>query len=269
MAWTPTNAMQSTTPLVIPDDFLLPDWPAPANVRAVATSRALNTDFGASTGVFAGLNLGDHVGDNPQFVAANRKALQQALGLTQAPLWLSQVHGTRVLHSDTESHDDNIADASVTSQAGLATVVMTADCLPVLFCDKQGTQVAAAHAGWRGLCDGVLEATVATFKQPQDLLCWLGPAIGPSAFEVGDEVRAAFVAKSDAATQAFSPSNRPGKWLANIFLLATQRLQAAGVGEIYGGGVCTVSDPTRFYSYRRDGQTGRLASLVWLTETRS
>lgn len=258
--------MQSTKPLVVPDDFLLPDWPAPANVRAIATSRALNADFGASTGVFAGLNLGDHVGDDPQAVASNRQALQRALGLRQTPLWLSQVHGTRVLHADIEPHNNHVADASVTSRAGLAAVVMTADCLPVLFCDKQGTQVAAAHAGWRGLCDGVLEATVACFDQPHDVLCWLGPAIGPSAFEVGDEVRTAFISKDPLAAAAFVPSIREGKWLADIFILARQRLHAVGVTNIYGGGVCTVSDPLRFYSYRRDGQTGRLASLVWLTE---
>lgn len=258
--------MQSTVPVLVPSDFLLPDWPAPTHVRAIATSRALNTEFGASTGVFAGLNLGDHVGDQPAAVAANRQALQQALGLVQAPLWLSQVHGTRVLDADTEPHSDNIADASVTRQQGLASVVMTADCLPVLFCDQQGTQVAAAHAGWRGLCDGVLEATIACFDQPRDVLCWLGPAIGPSAFEVGTEVRAAFIEKDPQAAAAFVPSTREGKWLADIFLLARQRLLAAGVTEIYGGGVCTVSDPKRFYSYRRDGQTGRLASLVWLTK---
>lgn len=267
MVWTQTSVamMQLNAPLLVPSDFLLPDWPAPAQVRAIATSRALNTAFGASTGVFAGLNLGDHVGDEPDAVSANRQALQQALGLTQAPLWLSQVHGTRVLNADTELHSDNIADASVTCQHGLASVVMTADCLPVLFCNQQGTQVAAAHAGWRGLCDGVLEATVACFDQPHDVLCWLGPAIGPSAFEVGSEVRAAFIAKDPQAAAAFVPSTHDGKWLADIFLLARQRLRAVGVNKIYGGGVCTVSDPTRFYSYRRDGQTGRLASLVWLT----
>lgn len=259
--------MQFNAPL--PSDFIVPEWPAPANVRAIATSRALHASCSHSTGPFAGLNLGDHVGDAPSAVLANRQALQHLAGLTQAPLWLSQVHGVRVLQADVEPCADYVADAAVTRQRGLATVVMTADCLPVLFCNKQGSQVAAAHAGWRGLCDGVLEATVATFDAPNELMCWLGPAIGPSAFEVGDEVRAAFIAKDAQAAAAFLPSTHDGKWLADIFLLARQRLQAVGVTEIYGGGICTVSDPTRFYSYRRDGQTGRQASLVWLIEPSS
>lgn len=250
----------------VPVDFIVPDWPAPTNVRALSTSRALDHVLAHSIGPYAGLNLGDHVGDSADAVTSNRQALQQCAGLAVAPLWLSQVHGTRVLNADTEPHSPAIADAAVTTQQGLAMVVMTADCLPVLFCNTQGTQVAAAHAGWRGLCDGVLEATLAHFATPSEVLCWLGPAIGPSAFEVGDEVKAAFVAKDPQAAFAFAPSPHAGKWLADIFLLARQRLLAAGVTHIYGGGVCTVSDATRFYSYRRDGQTGRQASLVWLTQ---
>lgn len=254
-------------PDAMPIDFIVPDWPAPATVKALSSSRALGHAMAHSIGPYAGLNLGDHVDDRIDAVASNRQALQQCAGLTAAPLWLSQVHGTRVLNADTEPHNANVADAAVTSQIGLATVVMTADCLPVLFCNRQGTQVAAAHAGWRGLCDGVLEATLAHFETPSEVMCWLGPAIGPQAFEVGGEVRAAFVAKDPQAALAFEPSHIPGKWLADIFLLARQRLLTAGVTEIYGGGVCTVSSPTRFYSYRRDGQTGRQASLVWLSQT--
>lgn len=254
-------------PQALPADFLVPDWPAPATVKALSTSRAQGHTIAHSIGPYAGLNLGDHVGDRIDAVASNRQALQQCAGLTAAPLWLSQVHGTRVLNADTEPHHANIADAAVTTQIGLATVVMTADCLPVLFCNRQGTQVAAAHAGWRGLCEGVLEATLAQFASPSEVMCWLGPAIGPHAFEVGDEVRAAFVGKDPQAALAFKPSQNPGKWLADIFLLARQRLLAAGVTEIYGGGVCTVSSPARFYSYRRDGQTGRQATLVWLSHS--
>lgn len=248
-------------------DFLLPDWPAPANVRALSTSRGLaqQPHFGGSAGVYAGLNLGTHVGDNPEVVAANRQLLQQYCGLTQNPAWLNQVHGTKVLELDSWQGELSDADASVTAIEGLAAVVMTADCLPVLFCDKAGSRVAAAHAGWRGLCDGVLEATLKHFPEPSAVLAWLGPAIGPLNFEVGSEVRAAFIAHSAQAAEAFTPSSNPDKYLADIYLLARQRLQAAGVTAIYGGDYCTVADSKRFFSYRRDGQTGRQASLIWLS----
>lgn len=248
-------------------DFLLPDWPAPASVRALSTSRGLaqRPPFGGSAGVYAGLNLGTHVGDMPEVVAANRQLLQQYCGLTQNPAWLNQVHGTKVLDLDSWQGELTDADASVTSTAGLAAVVMTADCLPVLYCDKAGNKVAAAHAGWRGLCDGVLEATLKHFPEPSTVLVWLGPAIGPLNFEVGSEVRAAFLAHSPEAAAAFVPSSHANKYLADIYLLARQRLQTAGVTAIYGGDYCTVADPQRFFSYRRDGQTGRQASLIWLS----
>ena len=248
-------------------DFLLPDWPAPAHVRALSTSRGLaaQSQFGSSAGIYAGLNLGTHVGDIPDAVLANRQLLQQYCDLPQQPAWLNQVHGIAVLDLDLWQGQLTDADASVTSIPGLAAVVMTADCLPVLFCDRQGNKVAAAHAGWRGLCDGVLEATLQHFPEPAEVLAWLGPAIGPTNFEIGSEVRAAFVAKDEQAAAAFVPSINPGKYLADIYLLARQRLQAAGVSAIYGGDYCTVADPQRFYSYRRDGQTGRQASLIWLT----
>lgn len=244
--------------------FERPDWPAPARVRAIQTTRL----GGVSPGVFASLNLGDHVGDDPRCVAENRDGvLSVAPGLKA--LWLQQVHGVAVLdvgaYFDQGREDPVQADAVLSRQVRQACVVMTADCLPVLFCDRAGTVVAAAHAGWRGLCDGVLENTLRHMQcAPSDVLAWLGPAIGPHAFEVGDEVRAAFVAHDPLAAQAFLPSVTPGKWLADLFELARQRLTAAGVQSIYGGGQCTYSQPERYFSYRRDGQTGRMASLIWL-----
>lgn len=251
-------------------DFLLPDWPAPAHVHALSTSRGLaqHPTFGCSTGIYAGFNLGTHVGDQPALVSANRKLLQQYCGLSQEPAWLNQIHGTRVLDLDHWQGQLSDADASVTTQERIAAVVMTADCLPVLFCDTNGSRVAAAHAGWRGLCDGVLEATLQHFTDPAAVLAWLGPAIGPANFEVGAEVRAAFLAKNPLAAEAFTPSQNAGKYLADIYQLARQRLQAAGVTQIYGGQYCTVADPQQFFSYRRDGQTGRQASLIWLAPQR-
>ena len=248
-------------------DFLQPDWPAPAHVRALSTSRGLaqHPAFGCSTGVYGRLNIGNHVGDLPALVEANRRLLQQYCDLPREPVWLNQVHGTTVLDLDLWQGQLTAADASISTTVGLAAVVMTADCLPVLFCDQTGTRVAAAHAGWRGLCDGVLEATLQHFPEPSAVMAWLGPAIGPLNFEVGAEVRAAFLAKTSLAAEAFKPSHNAGKYLADIYLLARQRLQAAGVTAIYGGESCTVADAQRFFSYRRDGQTGRQASLIWLT----
>jgi YfiH family protein len=240
-------------------DWIVPDWTAPDRVGSLATSRR----GGFSTGVFAGLNLGDHVGDDPAAVAANRERVRRRIGAQ--PVWLRQVHGTRVIDAadSTEAHPPE-ADAAFVRQAGIACAVMTADCLPVLLCDTEGTVVAAAHAGWRGLLAGVIEATVAAMKAPRrNLLAWLGPAIGPQAFEVGGEVRAAFVAADPDAAEAFRPFGN-GKWLADIDLLARQRLEKQGVTRVFGGGFCTVSETARFYSYRRDGQTGRMASLIWL-----
>lgn len=242
-------------------DLIRPHWPAPVNVEACFTTRA----GGESEGVYAGLNLGAHVSDDPLRVAGNRARLRQTLALASEPVWLNQVHGIAV-HPVTDLPDDAVptADAAVTRQRGVALTVMTADCLPVLLCDRQGSVVATAHAGWRGLCQGVLAATIeAMAVTPDEILAWMGPAIGPQAFEVGDEVRAAFIAHDPAAEAAFRP-HLPGKWWADLFLLARQRLQALGVQAIYGGDTCTVSDPARFYSYRRDGQTGRMAGLIWL-----
>ena len=239
------------------DESLVPDWPAPANVRALATTRRR----GCSRGAYADFNLASHVGDDPAAVAANRARLRGHL--PAEPLWLAQVHGTRCVLAE-ESRPGVEADASVSFTPGTVCAVLTADCLPVLFCDVGGTVVAAAHAGWRGLAAGVLESTVAAMRCPAaDILAWFGPAIGPAAFEVGDEVRAAFVAHDAAATAAFEPHGA-GKWLCDIYVLARQRLAVLGVHSIGGGDLCTVDDAERFYSYRRDGATGRMASLVWL-----
>ncbi len=238
--------------------WIRPDWPAPARVRALSTTRS----GGVSLPPYDSLNLGVHVGDQPADVAANRAVLRGEL--PGEPCWLNQVHGTRVVDA---AHPDGVpdADAVVSRSAGAVCVVMTADCLPVLLCDRAGSVVGAAHAGWRGLQGGVIEATVAAMQvPPSEVIAWLGPAIGPTAFEVGDEVRAAFVADAAAAALAFQPSATPGKWLADIYLLARQRLQALGVNSVSGGDLCTVTDRQRFFSYRRDGVTGRMASLIWL-----
>lgn len=236
-----------------------PDWPAPAAVKALSTTR----QGGVSTGVYASLNLGNHVGDAADAVAENRALLLKHAALPTSPAWLNQVHGCDVLDLAKWHGELVTADAAVSQQAGKVCLVMTADCLPVLFCNLQGTQVAAAHAGWRGLCDGVLEQTLAHFANPDEVLVWFGPAIGPGQFEVGAEVRAAFLQKNASANQAFVPQGA-GKYLANIYLLARQRLLAAGVTRFYGGDHCTVSEPELFFSYRRDGQTGRMASCIWL-----
>lgn len=239
--------------------WITPDWPAPANVKAVSTTRF----GGISQGPYEGLNLGDHVGDTPAAVSHNRQWLQQQLGLAHAPAWLSQTHSTIVQELHEPLTEIPHADASITRQLGLACTVMTADCLPVLLCDRQGTQVGAVHAGWRGLADGIIEQTVACFGQaPDQLLAWLGPAIGPQAFEVGGEVREQFLADDPAAESAFLPQG--DKWLADIYQLARLRLHRLGVTQVFGGSECTVSDASRFFSYRRDGVTGRQASLIWL-----
>lgn len=236
-----------------------PDWTTPANVRALLTTRL----GGCSRPPYDGFNLGEHVGDEPQAVARNRAMLRELL--PAEPLWLSQVHGCAVADADMPVAGVPAADAAVAREPGRVCVVMTADCLPVLFCDDDGSVVAAAHAGWRGLAGGVLEATIAKMAvPPARLRAWLGPAIGPGSFEVGDEVREVFVAADPGAARAFVPTPAPGKWLADLFMLARRRLQAAGVGRIEGGGVCTVKDAERFYSYRRDRRTGRFASIVWL-----
>lgn len=237
-------------------DWLMPQWPALAKVKAFVTTRS----GGVSVSPFDSLNLGEHVGDDPQAVAKNRQRLVSLLGCK--PAWLQQVHGVKVVEANPALVLE--ADASWTRKPGVTCAVMTADCLPVLFCDRAGTRVAAAHAGWRGLAAGVLEATLEQLAVPVDqVLVWLGPAIGPKAFEVGAEVREAFVAQQRQATAAFLPSANAGKFMADIYQLARIRLAACGVDAVYGGDFCTYSDP-RFFSYRRSVQTGRFASLIWL-----
>jgi YfiH family protein len=244
--------------------ILQPDWPAPAHIKAFVTTR----HGGVSQAPFHSLNLGTHVGDDLQSVLQNRqrvqKILNEKIGRTAlTPQWLNQVHGTTVMQATEQTHSTvPDADASTTQTSGLPCVVMTADCLPVLFCDEQGQQVAAAHAGWRGLEAGILEATVATFAKPQKILAWLGPAIGPSAFEVGTEVREAFLRHDAQAEHAFHPSHRVGHYLADIYALAKLRLKAAGVDAIYGGNFCTYTQQELFFSYRREGKTGRMAAFI-------
>lgn len=236
--------------------LITPDWPAPANVKALQTTR----QGGVSMGVYASLNLGDHVKDNPQHVAANRQLLSAYL--PTEPVWLNQVHGVRVIDAALSSCLES-ADASVATRKQVVCVTMTADCLPVLLCDHAGTVVAAVHAGWRSLCDGVIEATVAAMPVKADqLMAWLGPAIGPKAFEVGSEVRAQFMAKDAQAEFAFQAKG--DKWLGDLYTIARQRLQRLGVTQVYGGGHCTFSESETFFSFRRDGDTGRMGSFIWL-----
>lgn len=236
--------------------WLTPDWPAPASVKACVTTRA----GGVSLAPFDSLNLGDHVDDSPEAVAENRRRLTDRFSIQ--PAWLQQVHG--IVVADADPSRVVTADASWTATPGIACTAMTADCLPALFCDRAGTRVAAAHAGWRGLAAGVLEATLDSLAvPPEDVLVWLGPAIGPQAFEVGPEVREAFIQQLPETANAFVPSHNAGKFMADIYELARLRLAARGVTAVYGGGFCTLTDP-RFFSYRRSPRTGRFASLIWL-----
>ena len=252
-----------------PADWLRPQWPAPAKVHAFCTGRA----GGVSAAPYDALNLGEHVGDLPQAVAANRAQVQQALGVR--PVFLNQVHGTEVLALHADCADGAQADGSWTDAPGLACTVMVADCLPVLLCSLDGERVAALHAGWRGLAGGAgaagvlesfLQSQSALGVAPAQWMAWLGPCIGPQAFEVGDEVRAAFVDHSSAASQAFTPQGS-GKWLADLAFLARQRLQAAGVAQVYGNDGsapwCTVGNRLRFFSHRRDRVSGRQAAGIW------
>lgn len=238
-----------------------PDWPAPDRVRALCTTRT----GGISSPPWNSLNLGDHVGDNHGDVLENRRRLAHWAHLEPENFhWLQQVHGTGVaVLPDSE----RIADAAVTDQPRLVCPILTADCLPVLFCDQAGVRVAAAHAGWRGLAAGVLENAVGAFPVPEEVMAWLGPAIGPEQFEVGPEVREQFLADSADADRFFALSpHQPGHFLADICGLARFRLERAGVTRVFGGGFCTVTESQRFFSYRRDGQTGRMASCIWLAD---
>ena len=241
------------------DLLIFPDWPAPTRVWAVSTTRA----GGVSLPPYDRLNLATHVGDDPACIAENRRRLAAAAGFPAEPAWLEQVHGTTVAAAETVDAPV-AADAAWTRVPGQPCVVLTADCLPVLLCDRAGTVVAAAHAGWRGLAGGVIAATVARLNAaPAELLAWLGPAIGPAAFEVGEEVRAAFLALDAGNAGCFQPSPT-GRWLADLYELARRQLRRLGVPAIYGGDHCTFSEPERFFSYRRESRTGRMATLIWL-----
>jgi hypothetical protein len=276
---------------LVPHDWLQPDWPAPAHVHALCTTR----NGGVSAPPYDSFNLGRLVGDAPQAVAANWAALGAALGAAGDPVrlvYLRQVHGTVVQPLDADTPDGADADACTTTTPGVACSVMAADCLPVLFTNRAGTRVAAAHAGWRGLAAGVLEAALESFKAealtdkaqgaiqnddesgtPQDLMAWLGPCIGPQVFEVGPEVREAFCAHDARAQACFQPQGNAGKWLADLAGLAHQRLRAQGLTAIYGNdsspGWCTVGNPSRFFSHRRDsavlGTSGRMAACIWIS----
>jgi len=239
--------------------LIVPQWPIPQGVAACSSTRI----GGVSLSPYDSLNLGAHCGDNPEHVEENRKRLFAAGNLPSKPVWLEQVHGKDVLKLSSGPYLSKRADASYSNTPGTVCAVMTADCLPVLFCNRAGTEVAAAHAGWRGLCEGVLEETVACFAdKPENIIAWLGPAIGPDAFEVGAEVREAFMAKDPQADIAFVP--RGEKYLADIYQLARQRLANVGVENVYGGDHCTFSESETFFSYRRDNTTGRMASFIWL-----
>ncbi len=238
--------------------WITPDWPAPARVRAASSLRA----GGVSSGGYASLNLATHVGDDPLAVRENRDRLARALHLPSEPGWMNQTHGLRVIDLDADPGRDG--DAALSRRPGTVAVVMTADCLPVLFCNDTASVVAAAHAGWRGLAGGILEQAVQGMAVPaESVMAWLGPAIGPQRFEVGEEVRAAFDDGLPETEQAFV-AVRPGHWLCDLYRLARLRLRRAGVERVYGGGRCTFSEDGDFFSYRREPRCGRQASLIWL-----
>ncbi len=249
------------------ETLIYPNWLAPANVKALQTTRL----GGISAAPYDTLNLGLHVGDDPVRVNRNRQLLEPLL--PSEPVWLEQVHGVEVANADAAACRV-VADASIARQRGSVCVVMTADCLPVLLCDEAGTVVGAVHAGWKGLAAGVIESTVKAMDvAPQELMAWFGPAIGPEAFEVGEDVRAAFMAHDDKAAEAFKPTPSPlmgegggegGKYNADIYLLGRQRLNSLGITRIHGGNYCTYHQKDKFFSYRRDGVTGRMGTFIWL-----
>ncbi len=241
-------------------ELIVADWPAPAGIHAVTTTRL----GGVSQPPFDSLNLGDHVGDNPQAVTENRQRLRQIAALPAEPLWLQQTHSTQVINA-ADWQPSIEADAIVSDKTNRVCAILTADCLPICLYDQQTRKIAAIHAGWRGLAGGIIEKTIAHMQaEITDLIAWLGPAIGPQQFEVGSDVYEVFTQSSTQAVQAFSIQDN-GRYLADIYQLARQRLTKCGVEQISGGEHCTVSDPATFYSYRRDGQTGRMATLIWRT----
>lgn len=243
--------------------WIAADWPAPPRVRAVTTTRH---GLGVSQAPFDQLDLGLRNGDDVDAVRENRRLLETALELPSSPRWLRQVHGLDVVRFDgtDAAGDEAQADASVTSTPGVVLAILTADCLPMVVAARDGSEVATAHAGWKGLSGGVLEATVgAMHASPDDCIAWLGPAAGPSIYEIGEEVRDAFLARDTRADAAFVPT-RPGHWLVDLYAIARQRLAAAGVHDVHGGTHCTITESQSFFSHRRDQQTGRMATLAWI-----
>lgn len=238
---------------------IIPQWPAQDNIRAYTTTRS----GGVSSPPYHSLNLAHHVGDKPEAVTENRTRLHRSLSLPNQPSWLEQIHSKEVVFAD--KGPGQRGDASIASEPGPVCVILTADCLPLLLCDRKGTRVAAVHAGWRGLAAGLIEVTVSALKVPgESLLAWLGPAIGPKVFEVGPEVKRIFLDQDHRNASAFKAHGQ-NRWLADIYQIARLRLTSLGIRSIYAGHYCTVTDSDRFYSYRRDGQTGRMATLIWLT----
>jgi YfiH family protein len=235
------------------------NWPAATHVHAVSTTRV----GGFSFAPYDSLNLAMHVGDQPELVEKNRRELTKALSIPSAPIWLRQVHGAAVV----EANDGNLgkdADGSYTHCSDIVCAVLTADCLPVFLCDNAGQQIAVLHAGWKGLHAGVIASCIKEFASPHEsIMAWLGPAIGPEAFEVGNDVYTAFTLIDDSFAECFVPCAE-NKWLADIYALATRLLNRSGVTSIYGGGYCTYTESDKYFSYRRDGQCGRMASLIWM-----
>lgn len=247
--------------------LITPDWPAPPHVKAYVTTR----EGGVSKEPFASLNLATHVGDNPQTVIINRQWLVDALALPKEPVWLDQTHSNTVINADKVSLDDAVitppmADAAFTQRMGTVCAALTADCLPILLCNQEGTVAGVIHAGWRGLANGIVQNMVNSLKDTPaaSLMAWLGPAMGPKAYEVGLDVYKAFAGKNQLMQTAFSPLPND-KWLANLYELARLTLFQAGIKQVYGGEYCTYSDPSQFFSYRRANVTGRMATLIWLT----
>ncbi len=251
-------------------EWIIPQWPAPANIHALFTTRKGVIDQNPR-GAYSGFNLGDYVGDDSEIVKKNRVYLRQHL--PKAPRWLTQVHGNRSVWVDAAKNDDKPeGDAAISKSSGGVCAILVADCLPVFLCDEAGSVVAIAHAGWRGLASGIIENTVLEmrrYSRSKQIIAWLGPAIGPQYFEVGEEVRSAFVLIDNRAEHAFTETGKQGKYYADIFQLARQRLFQIGVDQVSGGELCTYSDADRFYSYRRDGKTGRMAALLWMTPQQS
>jgi YfiH family protein len=242
--------------------YIVPTWPTPKHVHAFTTTR----QGGYSLPPYSSFNLAHHVGDDRGYVEQNRQLLSRILQLPSDPIWLQQTHGNKVLVADLDQgYKNSPADAITTTHPNVVCVVMTADCLPLLLCNFKGTQVAAIHAGWKGLAAGVIQQAVnAMGEAPHELMAWLGPAIGPEAYEVAEEVRLIFLRQNETYSPAFKP--KAGKWLANLYQLATLQLHTLGIKTVYGGEYCTYNNEQSFYSFRRDrGITGRMATLIWLS----